>query len=96
MQQYHIYHATGLDRFTETENQPRYYAGCVIANSLEMAFVKSQNGDWPWNIVNPCRSTSIGDVIQEGDNFHMVASFGFKLLVEPTECESIDENLYYE
>lgn len=96
MRQFHIYHSTGLDRFTEVENQPRAYAGYVIANSLEMAYSKSQNGDWPWNLLNPCRSTSVGDVIQNGDEFHMVSGIGFTLLVEPTECDNIDGTLYYE
>ena len=69
MKQYHIFHATSPLRFTETEIQPRVYAGFVNANSIEEAFQKSQNGgvyntpnSWssealPWNPTNPCRST---------------------------------------
>jgi hypothetical protein len=65
---------------TETEKQPRAYAGYVKASSLEDAFIKSQNIDEPWNPYNPCRSTSVGDIIQDDDNFHIVMKEGFKVL----------------
>lgn len=80
MEQYHIYHATGKNKFTEVVEQPREYAGYVFANSLEEAFVNAQNIDDEWNPTNPCRSTSVGDVIQADDGFYMVCSTGFKLL----------------
>ena len=79
--QYHIYHATGDKRFTEAEEQPRVYAGYVDAPSLEHAFTKSQNFEGIWNPTNPCRSTSVGDVIQDDDGFHMVCGLGFRKLV---------------
>jgi hypothetical protein len=78
---YHIFHATGPDKFSEVEIQPREYVGFVEADSLEDAFIKSQNQENPWNPVNPCRSTSVGDVIQNDDGeFHMVLGVGFRLL----------------
>jgi len=86
MKQYHIFHATSPLRFTETEIQPRKYVGFVYASSIDDAFFKSNNfDDRPWNEENPCRSTSIGDVIQDNDKFFMVCGIGFKELIEPKE-----------
>ncbi len=87
MRQFHIFHATGKDRFTEKMNQPREYTGYVDAESLEEAFRLSQNVEEHWNKVNPCRSTSVGDVIQDDGTFYMVAGTGFTELVEPEENE---------
>jgi len=77
MAQYHIYHSTGKDRFSEVVDQPRIYAGFVEASSLEDAYALSQNIDQPWNPTNPCRSTSVGDVIQSDEGFFFVKGFGF-------------------
>jgi len=86
MRQFHIHHSTGKDRFTEVKEQPREYAGYVEADSLQDAFIKSQNcldGSLvDWNKTNPCRSTSVGDVIQDGDDFYLVKNFGFEPLLE--------------
>lgn len=89
MEQFHIYHATqpGL-MFTETIEQPRKYAGFVQANSLEEAFKLSQNLEGEWNPVNPCRSTSIGDVIQADNGFYMVKGIGFELLDDLSKNDS--------
>ncbi len=92
MKQYHIFHATSPLRFTETEIQPREYAGFVYANSIEHAFILSQNNENVWNTANPCRSTSVGDVIQENDKFFMVCGQSFKELIEPEE-ELSEEDL---
>lgn len=99
MKQYHIYHCTQAGvRFTETENQPRIYAGFVEADSIEEAFQRSQNGGkynstnvseaLPWNLNNPCRSTSVGDVIQSDEGFYMVCGIGFRLLDETSKNDS--------
>lgn len=88
MNQFHIYHSTEVGkRFTETENQKRVYVGFIEANSLEEAFLKSQNGILmeTWNILNPCRSTSVGDVIQDDLGFYMVCNMGFKKLDDAPE-----------
>jgi hypothetical protein len=85
MKQYHIFHCVSSLRFTETEIQPREYVGYVETNSLEEAFKLSQNFDSAWNPTNPCRSTSVGDVIQDDDKFFMVCKMGFKELIEPKE-----------
>jgi len=76
--QFHIYHATGPRRFSETVNQPREYVGFVEGVSLEDAYARSQNNENPWNPWNPCRSTSVGDVIQDDSGFYMVLDIGFR------------------
>ena len=78
MAQYHIFHSVGPRMFSETVKQPREYVGFVEASSLEDAFAKSQNGDNPWNPYQPCRSTSVGDVIQDNSGFYMVLGLGFR------------------
>ncbi len=85
LRQFHIHHATepGL-MFTETQVQPRQYVGFVQAESVGDAWLKSQNFDGPnWNGQSyPKRSTSVGDVIQDGDKFFMVKGLGFEELIE--------------
>lgn len=79
--QYEIYHAIQKDEmFTETENQFRVQVGTVQADSLEQAYTLSQNFDQPWNSFQPCRSTSVGDVIKDDKGFHMVCNTGFRFL----------------
>jgi hypothetical protein len=80
-----LYHATGPNAFTEVEDQERKYAGWVRATSLEEAFRKSQNTDKPW-FINNCRSTSVGDVIQDGKDRYLVCGSGFKLLGSEDEA----------
>lgn len=87
MKQYHIYHATGANKFNPVEDQPRSYVGFVQAESVEDAFMKSQNLEGDWNTVNPCRSTSVGDIILDNDDFYMVLGSGFKLLEYEEEKE---------
>lgn len=90
MEQYNIYHSIGINKFEEVEIQPRIYAGFVNADSVEEAFMLSQNeGDGDvWNAVNPCRSTSVGDVIECGEGFYMVCGIGFRLLDVMSRNES--------
>jgi len=77
--QYHIYHAV-KPIFEAVESQPRQYVGYVEADTLNEAFALSQNFDKSWNPYNPCRSTSVGDVIHATDGFHLVCGNGFKKL----------------
>lgn len=77
--QYHI-HQANPPLFTEDVHQYRDYVGFVEANSLEEAFRLSQNGEKPWNEAKPCRSTSVGDIIQAPDGFYMVKNIGFQKL----------------
>jgi hypothetical protein len=80
MPQFHIFHATGPRKFTETSVQPREYVGFVEASDLEDAYAKSQNQEQSWNPTNPCRSTSVGDVIQSDAGFFMILGMGFRHL----------------
>lgn len=81
MKMYYIYHASGIDRFTEVECQPRTLVEFVEANSVEEAYQKSQNlnGGF-WNRFSPCRSTSVGDAIKDQEGFHLVLRNGFKCM----------------
>jgi hypothetical protein len=85
MKQYHIFHTIIQSRFPERKIQARKYVGFVNADSLEEAFVESQNTEEHWNPTNPCRSTSIGDIIQDDNEFYLVCSMGFELLEEPQD-----------
>ena len=98
MEQYHIFHSKPNEfMFTETEIQPREYVGFVNANSIEEAFKLSQNIESNWNPTNPCRSTSVGDVIQENDKFFMVCGVGFKeLRTEEEIAKDLDIEEMYE
>ena len=88
MTQFHIYQATEVGkRFTETEIQPREYAGYVNASTLEEAFRLAQNGNHAWDCYET-RSTSVGDVIQSDEGFYMVCGTGFKLLDETSKNDS--------
>jgi hypothetical protein len=80
IKQFHIYHCTGDDKFTEVEVQTREYVGYVECHDLESAFALSQNVIENWNPLNPSRSTSIGDVIVADDGAYMVLGQGFRLL----------------
>lgn len=86
---YNIYHAIGPEKFTESQDQIRIYVGHVEANSLNQAYALTQNLEWPWNINSPCRSTSVGDVIECDGKFYMVAGIGFIEVgtEEPTEAD---------
>ncbi len=79
---YSIYHVTNDSehRFTEVANQPRVQVGVIAANSLDEAYMHTNNIDdesfWPH------RSTSVGDVIQDLEGYHLVCNFGFKLITK--------------
>jgi hypothetical protein len=79
MQEYSIYHAVN-PTFDEEFVQERSLVGTVQASSLDEAYSLSQNFDKNWNELNPCRSTSVGDVIRGEEGFFLVAGFGFKEL----------------
>lgn len=84
MKTYHIFHAVN-PCFEEVEDQQRKYVGSVEATCLEEAYFKTQNFDRYWNKYKPCRSTSIGDIIQQDDVDFMVAGVGFTMIVRNHE-----------
>ena len=76
MEQYYIHHRRklgDLDSYLD-------YVGHVEADSLEHAYTLSQNLEETWNKNEPCRSTSIGDVIRFKNDLFLVHDFGFKKL----------------
>lgn len=76
MKKFNIYHAIN-PTFEAIEDQPRRMAGSVWAESLEKAFKASQNFENHWNTAEPCRSTSVGDVIEAEEGFYMVCGAGY-------------------
>src|SRR5579863_8550230 len=56
-----------------------YYqvVGEIETDDLEVAFEKSQNLHGPWKAHRNSRSTSVGDLMEKGGKFWIVASFGF-------------------
>ena len=80
MPRYNIFHCMNPS-FNEEFDQLRDFEGVVEADSLEDAYLKTQNLDeYGWNGDNESRSTSVGDLIQHcnsGEVF-MVKGFGFK------------------
>lgn len=86
---FNIYHAVGPDRFTESPDQIRLYVGHIQATSVEEAYRLSQNTEQPWNMNQPCRSTSVGDCIETNNRFFMVCNTGFQeLIYEEDSCIS--------
>jgi len=52
-----------------------------VEDSLDMVYNYSQNIEDHWNKNKPCRSTSVGDVIEtENESLYVVASYGFDKL----------------
>lgn len=75
--QYSIFHAKNPSPLGEVPKEIDY-VGTVIAKSPEEAFKKSQNFEKPWNPNNPCRSTSVGDIIETPDGrILLVKGVGF-------------------
>ena len=69
--------------FSEDIEQERSYEGSVEAESLQDAYIKTQNLDeYGWNGDVESRSTSVGDLIQNDDTeeIFMVMDFGFKAI----------------
>ena len=79
---YKIYHSTVESKFLAVKKQPRKYVGTVDAESLQDAYIKSNNTEVFWNKENPCGSTSVGDVIQRENTYFMVTGDGFEEIRE--------------
>ena len=80
MPRYNIFHCINPS-FSEEYDTLRDFEGTVEADSLQDAYIKSQNLDeYGWNGDNESRSTSVGDLIQEQESgeVFMVMGFGFK------------------
>jgi len=79
---WNIYHCVN-PTFSEDIDQERTYEGSINAESLQDAYMKTQNLDEEgWNGDMESRSTSVGDFIQndDTDEIFMVMDFGFKAI----------------
>ena len=91
MKRFSIYLATGPKAFTETVCQPREFVGTIEAETVGVAYHKTQNLTETWNKEKPCRSVSIGDVIvDENYNKIMVIGVGFKDITKEI-CKEVVE-----
>lgn len=81
MKEFRILH---LDKLEDTTS-PLREVGIVEAKNFQDAFVKSQNLDDSWNPDTLCRSTSIGDYIEdvESEEIQQVMSIGFRIVEKP-------------
>lgn len=81
---YFIHHCVNLvdvvGVYKETKNVARKYVGSVEAYTLNGAFIASQNDNSDWEKLGQ-RSTSVGDIIQDEDGFHLVCNIGFETLL---------------
>jgi len=74
-----VYLATEPNAFSETVCQPREFVGTVEAETVGVAYHKTQNLTETWNKEKPCRSVSVGDVlVDEKFNKLMVIGVGFR------------------
>lgn len=73
-----IFHVVNPSFNENDEDLPKELVGTVEASSLEEAFMLSQNLESSWK--KGCRSTSIGDIIQDDNGFYLVTNSGFKNL----------------
>jgi ABC-type molybdate transport system substrate-binding protein len=81
---YKIYHpVNGINHDCKLTNLEYQLVGSVLADSLEQAFIYSQGFSSQWENTGN-RSTSIGDVITNGDTYYMVKGIGFREIAQPT------------
>lgn len=85
---FRVWFATGPDRFTDKLDQQREVVGYVEANSLEHAFMQTQNIGRNWCEDKPLRSSSVGDVFESDQGFFMINGTGFTLLETMSKNES--------
>ena len=86
-----IYHNTNKETmFRSTplkdgEKRDFKYIGAVMASSLEEAFILSQNDFNEEYAEIGARSTSVGDVILDGNDFYLVKGIGFECILSDSE-----------
>lgn len=82
-----IYHNTNKETmFRSTplkdgEKRDFKYIGAVMASSLEEAFILSQNDFNEEYAEIGARSTSVGDMILDGNDFYLVKGIGFEYVL---------------
>ena len=86
-----IYHNTNKETmFRSTplkdgEKRDFKYIGAVMASSLEEAFILSQNDFNEEYAEIGARSTSVGDMILDGNDFYLIKMVGFECILSDSE-----------
>ena len=86
-----IYHNTNKETmFRDTplkdgEKRDFKYIGAVMASSLEEAFILSQNDFNEEYAEIGARSTSVGDMILDGNDFYLIKMVGFECILSDSE-----------
>lgn len=86
-----IYHNTNKETmFRDTplkdgEKRDFKYIGAVMASSLEEAFILSQNDFNEEYAEIGVRSTSVGDMILDGNDFYLIKMVGFECILSDSE-----------
>ena len=68
-----LYEMVSDMHFTEAKNH---------VEALDQAYAFSQNLDRPWRAGKPCRSTSVGDILEVENTLYIVAPMGFDEIKE--------------
>lgn len=94
MRQFLIYHATNIENMAlypmGLSEQPRKLVGRITASSINQAYIQSQSMNEEWH----SRSTSIGDVIADGDDLYLVQGMGFRT-IDISELGVANPDVYY-
>lgn len=69
------YHSDVYELAGELDVAPGVDVG--VEMTLEYVYMNSQNIEDHWNKAKPCRSTSVGDILQLANKLYIVASCGF-------------------
>lgn len=89
---YTVWHPVGgiLNHKCSLTDHEYQLVGNVTASTKERAFIHSQSFSSQWEKRN-LRSTSIGDIISDGDNYYMVKGMGFKQILPLTRLHILKE-----
>ena len=86
-----IYHNTNEETMfrdnplKDGEKRDFKYIGAVMASSLEEAFILSQNDFNEEYAEIGVRSTSVGDMILDGNDFYLIKMVGFECILSDSE-----------
>lgn len=89
---YSIWHPLGnvINHECSLKEHDYQLVGSVIASTKEQAFIYSQSFSSQWENKN-IRSTSVGDIITDGEKYYMVKGMGFKEIIPLTRLHIIKE-----
>ena len=89
---YQIWHPLGnvINHECSLKEHDYQPVGSVMASTKEQAFIYSQAFSSQWENKS-LRSTSVGDIITDGDRYYMVKGMGFKEIVPLTRLHILKE-----